>query len=57
MEIKWKEALWKAASEIMIKGGKLEFFVYRREPGNKRLPVIHIYPDNRITCKEETIVD
>lgn len=56
MEVSWKDALDKAAKEIMLKGGKLEFIVYTRDH-NKRLPRIHIYPENKIDCREETLID
>ena len=56
MALNWKDALWKSADEIMRKGGKLEFIVYKREHG-KRLPIVHLYPDNKIECNEETLID
>ena len=56
VEVKWSEALLKTAEEVMIKGGKLEFIVYKREP-NKRKPIIHKYIDNEITCDEEILTE
>ena len=56
MALKWHEEIIKAAKEVMIRGGRLEFIVYKRQ-GNKRKPVILKYIDNEINCDEEEIVD
>ena len=56
MEIaEWERELLKSAKEILIKGGKLEFIVYKRD--NKRKPVIHTYPENERSLKEIEIID
>ncbi len=55
MAVRWRDALWKSAEQVMRKGGKVEFIVYKRD--NKRKPVVHCYPDNEISCEEETFVD
>ena len=56
MEIKWREELLKRAEEILIKGGKLEFIVYKRE-NNKRRLFLHLYPENKIELSEVEIID
>lgn len=55
MEIAWKEELLRQAQEIMIKGGELRFLVIRR--GNERIPEIYSFPENKIRCKTETLID
>ena len=55
MEVRWKDALWKAANEIMIKGGELHFKVIKRE--RERIAEVYIYPENRVRCRKETIID
>ena len=55
MAVKWQDALWKAAEEIMRKGGRVEFIVYKRE--EKRRPVVRRFPDNEVCCEEEILVD
>ena len=55
MEIAWRNALLEAGEEIMIKGGRLEFIVYKRD--NRRKPVILKYPQNEINCKEEILTE
>lgn len=53
--MRWQDALWKSAKEILLKGGKLEFIVYKRD--NKRVVVVHKYIENSIECEEETLID
>jgi hypothetical protein len=55
MEIKWEEELLRQANEIMLKGGELRFVVLRR--GEERIPEIYSYPENKIRCKTETLID
>lgn len=55
MEIQWTEELLRQAQEVMIKGGELRFLVIRR--GNERIPEIYSYPENKIRCSVETLVD
>lgn len=55
MEIKWKDTLIKSAEEIILKGGRLEFIVYKRD--RKRKLLIHFYPDCEINCEEIEIID
>ena len=55
MEIKWDKELLRQAQEIMLKGGELKFIVARR--GNDRFPEIYTYPENRIACNKETLVE
>ncbi len=55
MEIKWKEELIRQAQEIMIKGGELRFVVIRRN--NERIPEIYTYPENKVRCNTETLID
>lgn len=51
----WKTSLWKAAEEIMTKGGELKMIVIKRD--RERIPEIYVYPDNKIRCKSETLLD
>ncbi len=55
MQIDWREELLSQAQEIMIKGGELRLVVIRR--GNERIPEIYSYPENKIRCKTETLID
>ena len=55
MEVNWRNVLWKAAEEVMKRGGRVEFIVYKRD--NKRKPIIHIYPDNERSLQEIELVD
>jgi len=55
LEIKWDKELLRQAQEIMLKGGELKFIVARR--GNDRFPEIYTYPENRIACNKETLVE
>lgn len=55
MEIKYEQELLRQAKEIMIKGGELRFVVLRR--GNERIPEIYSYPENKIRCNSETLID
>ena len=51
----WRDELWKAAKEVVKKGGELKLTVSRR--GQSRLVIIQKYPDNRIQCNEVTVLD
>ena len=54
--MKWKTELLRAAQEVMLKGWRLEFIVYK--DGNKRKAVINkIPPKEKIECEEETIIE
>ncbi len=55
MEIRWKEELIRQAQEVMIKGGELRLVVIRR--GNERIPEIYTYPENKVRCSTETLID
>lgn len=55
MEIRWQEELLRQAQEVMIKGGELKFLVIRR--GNERIPEIYSYPENKVRCSIETLID
>lgn len=55
MEIRWTEELLRQAKEIMIKGGELRFVVIRRN--DERIPEIYSYPENKIRCNTETLID
>ncbi len=55
MEIEWREELTRQAQEIMIKGGELRFVVIRR--GNERIPEIYSYPENKVSCKKESLTE
>lgn len=55
MEVRWKDELWRAANEIMIRGGELKFVVIKRE--RDRIPEVYTYPENKVRCKTETIID
>lgn len=55
MEVRWKDALWKAANEVMIKGGEVHFKVLKRD--RERIPEIYMYPNNKVRCRSETIID
>lgn len=55
--MKWEEELLKKAREIVIKGGKLELVVYKRE-FNKRRLLLHSYPENKTELPDvEVIID
>lgn len=55
MALKWDRALLQIGEEIMRKGGRLEFIVYKRLP-NKRKPIIRKYIENETSCDEEEII-
>ena len=53
--IEWQKELIKQAEVIMLKGGELIFKVEKRGP--ERVPEIFIYPDNKIRCKSEFLIE
>ena len=55
MEIKYEAELLRQAKEIMIKGGELRFVVIRRN--QERIPEIYSYPENKVRCNIETLID
>jgi len=50
----WRDELWKAAKEILKKGGEIRVNVTKRD--HKRIIIIQKFPENYIRCKEETVL-
>lgn len=53
--MKWQDALLRNADRILKTGGELHFTVSKR--GEERFSFIKIYPDNKIQCDTETVID
>ena len=53
--MKWRTALFEACEEVEMSGGEVRIVFIKR--GDKRIPIITKFQDNKVFCDEETIID